>query len=45
MHCIESVFNLKEITKYKNLVEQCNSDMMKNMLLDRLENYIKNREQ
>ena len=40
LHCIESVFPSAEIEEYRNLVEKCNSEMMKEMLLERLENYI-----
>lgn len=44
LHCIESVFAPEAIESFKNLIEKCNSDMMKNMLLERFQNYISNRE-
>lgn len=43
LHCIESVGDLEkteEIERYRKLIEKCNSDMMRNMLLPRLQNYI-----
>lgn len=40
LHCIESVFSPDSIERYRKLIEQCNSPMMKEMLLKRLENYI-----
>ncbi len=44
LHCIESVFNPEAIEDFRTLIEKCNSDMMKNMLLERLQNYIRDRE-
>lgn len=45
LHCIESVCDSKseEIERYKTLIEQCNSDMMKHELSRRLENLINSR--
>lgn len=49
LHCIESCITgldlLKEadLEKYKSLIEKCNSDMMKEMLSKRLENYLAKR--
>lgn len=43
LHCIESVFTPEAIEDFRNLIEKCNSDMMKNMLLERLQNYVGNR--
>ena len=45
LHCIESVSAepAEELEQYRNLVEQCNSDMMKDMLLQRLQNYLNNK--
>ena len=47
LHCIESCIvncNLLEsperIEKYKNLINECNSDMMKELLSNRLESYL-----
>gem|GEM_PF-2681136 len=42
LHCIESVIeNITAPEKdYRNLIEKCNSDMMKNLLLERFENYM-----
>lgn len=40
LHCIESVFHSDTIEQYRSLIEKCNSDMMKAMLLQRLQNYI-----
>lgn len=37
LHCIESVYKPEEIERYRALIEQCNSDMMKSELLRRLE--------
>ena len=40
LHCIESCISNEtpgELEKYKNLIKKCNSDMMKGMLLERLE--------
>ena len=44
LHCIESVSTepAEELERYRNLVEQCNSDMMKEELLKRLESYLSN---
>ena len=39
LHAIESVAP-EAIEDYKALIEKCNSDMMKNMLLERLQNYL-----
>lgn len=41
LHCIESVFsrgldNPEESKRFQNLIAKCNSDMMKNLLLERL---------
>lgn len=44
LHCIESVFAPEAAEDFRNLIENCNSDMMKNMLLKRLRNYIRGRE-
>jgi len=44
LHCIESVFSPEAIEDFRNLIDKCNSDMMKNMLLKGLQNYISNRE-
>ncbi len=44
LHCIESTFAPESIEDFRSLIEKCNSDMMKNMLLERLQNYINNRE-
>ena len=44
LHCIESVFAPEAIENFRNLIEKCNSDMMKNMLLERLQNYMNSRE-
>lgn len=44
LHCIESVFAPEAIEDFRNLIEKCNSDMMKNMLSERLQNYVNNRE-
>ncbi len=38
LHCIESVYRAEETERYQELIEQCNSDMMKHKLLRRLEN-------
>ena len=42
LHCIESVYDSKpeEIERYRALIEQCNSDMMKHELSRRLEKHI-----
>lgn len=42
LHCIESVscFGSDDLKRYKKLVEQCNSDMMREMLLQRFKSYI-----
>ncbi len=37
LHCIESVLKPEELERYRTLIEQCNSDMMKQELLRRLE--------
>ena len=42
LHCIESAFAPDAIEPYRNLIETCNSEMMKEMLLTRLQNYIQN---
>ena len=44
LHCIESVFAPEAIEDFRTLIEKCNSDMMKNMLLKRLQNYLDNKE-
>ena len=40
LHCIESVpmETAEDLERYRDLVAQCNSDLMKEMLLDRLKN-------
>ena len=43
LHCIESVFNPEEIEPYRKLIEQCNSDMMRDLLMRRLNNYVNKR--
>lgn len=43
LHCIESVFVPEEAENFRKLIEKCNSDMMKSMLLERLRNYISNK--
>ena len=43
LHCIESVFAPDTIEDFRKLIEKSNSDMMKNMLLERLQNYIINK--
>lgn len=43
LHCIESVFSPDSLEDFRKLAEQCNSPMMKEMLLQRLENYIESR--
>lgn len=45
LHCIESVFKpeAEVMERYRNLIEKCNSDMMKDLLLLRLKNYIDSR--
>lgn len=40
LHCIESVFAPERIGQFRSLIEKCNSSMMKDMLLQRLQNYI-----
>ena len=47
LHSIEScgsdlIKTLEGVEKYKNLINECNSDMMKEMLLERLEPYVSN---
>ncbi len=44
LHCIENVFAPEAVEDFRNLIEKCNSDMMKDMLLERIQNYINNRE-
>jgi len=44
LHGIESVFNPNEIEQFQSLIKRCNSDMMKEMLQKRLQNYIARRE-
>ena len=44
LHCIESVFAPDAIEDFRTLIEKCNSDMMKNMLLKRLQNYLNDKE-
>ncbi|MCI8553566.1 MAG: hypothetical protein HFJ80_01300 [Clostridiales bacterium] len=44
LHGIESVFNPEAVEDFRTLIEKCNSDMMKDMLLKRLQNYIRSRE-
>ena len=43
LHCIESVFKSEEVERYRTLIEQCNSEMMKHELTKRLENHCKSR--
>ncbi len=43
LHCIESVFTPETAEDFQRLIENCNSDMMKNMLLSRLQNDIHDR--
>ena len=45
LHCIESVFQPDAVENFRNLIETCNSDMMKNLLLQRLQNYIRKRDE
>jgi len=40
LHCVESVFRPDAIEQYRDLIEKCNSSMMKEMLLKRLQNYL-----
>jgi hypothetical protein len=40
LHCIESVLCPDMIEQYSNLIEKCNSNMMKDMLLIRFKNYL-----
>jgi hypothetical protein len=40
LHCIESVLRPDMIEQYSNLIEKCNSNMMKDMLLLRFQNYL-----
>jgi len=40
LHCIESIFCPDAIEQFRSLIEKCNSDMMKDMLLQRLQNYL-----
>lgn len=40
LHCIESVFHPGTIKQYRNLIEKCNSSMMKKLLQQRLLNYM-----
>lgn len=40
LHCIESVFKPEAIENYRELIEKCNSDLIKDLLLQRLRNYI-----
>jgi len=40
LHCIESVFCPDAIEQFRSLIEKCNSSMMKEMLLKRLQNYL-----
>ena len=44
LHCIESVFRPEAIEEFRALIEECNSYMMNNLLLERLQNYISSRE-
>ena len=44
LHCIESVFKPEVIEQYRTLIEKCNSDLMKEMLLTRLQSYLGHRE-
>lgn len=43
LHCVESVFRPDAIEQYRSLIEKCNSSMMKEMLLRRLQNYLRNK--
>ena len=45
LHCIESVFQPDAVENFRNLIETCNSDMMRNLLLQRLQNYIRKRDE
>lgn len=40
LHCIESVFKPEAMEDYRNLIETCNSNLLKDMLVQRLQNYI-----
>ncbi len=45
LHCIESVsssYEAEELERYRKLINQCNSEMMKDLLLQRLQNYLEN---
>lgn len=45
LHCIESVCRPdEEVERYRKLIKQCNSDMMKDLLWRRLENYFYRKE-
>ena len=44
LHGIESVFTPERLEEFRSLVERCNSELMKGMLLERLQNYINSRE-
>lgn len=44
LHCIESVLSPERVEEYRGLIERCGSDMMRAMLLKRLQNYISARE-
>lgn len=43
LHCIESVFKPEATEDYRNLIAKCNSDMLKDMLFQRLQNYFDDR--
>lgn len=52
LHSIESCISNSDLLetpdgleKYKNLINECNSDMMREMLLERVESYISNHSQ
>lgn len=40
LHCIESVFEPEAMEDYRNLIEKCNSAMLKDLLAQRLQNYV-----
>ncbi len=44
LHCIESTFSPEAIEDFQALIEKCNSDMMKDMLSQRLQNDIRKQE-
>lgn len=40
LYCIESVFKPEAVEDYRKLIGKCNSDMLKDLLLQRLQNYM-----